>query len=185
MRLVHKDLVEKDFMTRLEDLDEETQKYINDAGFKHYNPWRIVMKEDSISTPVRMVVDPTMTGFNLLLAKGENRLGFIFDIIVRNRCRQHAWSSDISMLYNQFHLDISALPYSLFLFHNSLDSRIEPEVWVMTRAWYGISSTGGQAGAAILKLVILAEEEDREAVETLEKDRFVSPRRRGIQGRCG
>ena len=43
-----------------------------------------------------MVVGPTMTFFNLLLAKGKNRLGYIFDIIVRNRCKQHAWSSDIS-----------------------------------------------------------------------------------------
>ena len=88
-----------------------------------------------------------MTSFNLLLAKGENRLGYIFDIIVRNRCRLNAWSSDISKLYNQLHLDISALPYSLFLFHNSLDPKAEPEVWIMTRAWYVISSTGGQAGA--------------------------------------
>ena len=173
MRIVHRDLVEKDFMTRLDDMIDEVQKYIKDAGFRHYNPWRIVMKEDSISTPVRMVVDPTMTGFNLLLAKGENRLGYIFDIIVRNRCRQHAWSSDISKLYNQLHLDISALPYSLFLFHNSLDPGLDPEVWVMTRAWYGISSTEGQAGAAIVKLVDLAKDEDRDAVETLEKDRFI------------
>ena len=173
MRIVHRDLVEKDFMTKLVDMSEEAPKCIKDAGFRHHNPWRIVMKEDSISTPVRMVVDPTMTGFNLLLAKGENSLGYIFDIIVRNRCRQHAWSRDISKLYNQLHLDISALPYSLFLFHNSLDPGIDPEVWVMTRAWYGISSKGGQAGAEILKLVDLAEEEDRDAVETLEKDRFV------------
>ena len=100
MRIVHKDLVEKDLMTRLTDMDEETQKYIKEAGFQHYNPWRIVLKEDSIFTPVRMVVDPTMTGFNLLLAKGENQLGYIFDIIIRNRCKQHAWSSDISKLYN-------------------------------------------------------------------------------------
>ena len=100
MRIVQKDLVEKDFMIRLTDMDEETQKYIKEAGFQHYNPWRIVLKEDSIFTPVRMVVDPTMTGFNLLLAKGENQLGYIFDIIIRNRCKQHAWSSDISKLYN-------------------------------------------------------------------------------------
>ena len=40
MRIVHKDLVEKDFMTRLADMSEEAQKYIKDAGFKHYNPWR-------------------------------------------------------------------------------------------------------------------------------------------------
>ena len=67
MRIVHKDLVEKDFMTRLEDMNEDAKDYIKNAGFQHYNPWRIVMKEDSISTPVRMVVDPTMTGFNLLI----------------------------------------------------------------------------------------------------------------------
>ena len=30
------------------------------------------MKTDSLSTPVRMVVDTTMTMFNLLLVKGEN-----------------------------------------------------------------------------------------------------------------
>ena len=104
---------------------------------------------------------------------------------MRNRCRQHEWRSDISKLYNQLHLDISALPCSLFLFHNSLDPGIEPEVWVMTRAWYGISSTGGQAGAAILKLVDFAKEEDMEAVETLEKDRFVDDLLGGEETREG
>ena len=123
--------------------------------------------------------------FNLLLAKGENCLGYIFDILVRNRSRQNAWSSDISKLYNQLHLDISALPYSLFLFHSSLDPNIEPEVWIMTRAWYGISSTGGQAGAAIIKLVSMAGSEDQDAVETLEKDRFVDNLLGGSETREG
>ena len=100
-------------------------------------------------------------------------MGYIFDIIIRNRCRQNAWSSDISKFYNQLHLDIFVLPYSLFLFHNSLDPNVEPEVWVMTRAWYGISSTGGQAESAIIKLISMAELEDQAAMETLEKDRFV------------
>ena len=131
--------------------NKDAQDFINNASFQHYNPWRIVLKEDSILTPVRMVVDPTRTSFNLLLAKGDNRLGYIFDIIVRNRCKQHAWSSDISKLYNQLHLDISVLP----------------------QAWYGISSTGGQAGAAVIKLIEMAGKEDLRAVETLEKDSFV------------
>ena len=78
MKLVHQELVEKDFMKKLIDFDKDTQDFITNAAFNHYNPWRIVLKEDSISTPVRMVVDPTMTSFNLLLAKGENRLGYIF-----------------------------------------------------------------------------------------------------------
>ena len=132
-----------------------------------------------------MVVDPTMTSFNLLLAKGENRLGYIFDFIVRNRCRQNAWSSDLSKLYNQLHLDISALPYSLFLFHNSLDPIIEPEVWVITRAWSGISSTGGKAGAAIIKLIGMAGPEEQDAVETLEKDIFVDDLLGGDETREG
>ena len=176
MRLVHQELDEKDFMKKLSDCGEDVQNFIKEAAFQHYNPWRIVLKEVSISTSFRIVVDPTMTLFSLLLAKGENRLGYIFDVIVRNRCMQNAWSSDISKLYNQLHLDISALPYSLFLFHNSLDPNIEPKVCVKTRAWYGISSTGGQAGPAIIKLIGMAGPENQNAVETLEKDRFVDQR---------
>ena len=59
MRLVHQELVEKDFMKKLSDFDEDTQDFITNTAFQHYNPWRIVLKEDSISTPVRMVMDPT------------------------------------------------------------------------------------------------------------------------------
>ena len=65
MRIVHKELMEKDFMKRLVDCDRETQDFIKNASFQHYNPWRIVVKEDSISTPARMIVNPTMTSFNL------------------------------------------------------------------------------------------------------------------------
>ena len=70
MRLFHQELVEKDFMKKLSDCDEDLQNFITDTAFQHFNPWRIVLKEDSISTLVRMVVDPTLTSFNLLLPKG-------------------------------------------------------------------------------------------------------------------
>ena len=117
-----------------------------------------------------MIVDPTCTGFNLILAKGENRMSSIFDIIVRNRCRQIAWSSDISKLYNQLHLNSEALPFSPFLFNESLDPDIEPEVWVMTRAWYGKTSTGNQAAHAIKLLVDVGAEKNTEAAEILTSD---------------
>ena len=149
------------------------QDFILAAEFNHHNSWRIVLKEDSISTLVCMVVDPTITGFYLLFAKGENRLGYIFDIIVRNRCRQNAWSSDISIPFNMLHLDISTLLYSLFLFHSSLDPNQKPEVWVMTQAWYGVCSTGCQVGAGISKLISLAQPGEEDAVQTLTNDRFV------------
>ena len=86
MRKVHTDLVEKGFMVKLEDMSNKKKEMIKNAPFQHYNPWRLVMKLDSMTTPVRMVVDPTMTSFNEILAKGENRLGIIFTIMVRCRC---------------------------------------------------------------------------------------------------
>ena len=69
-------------MTRLSDMPVEVQESINNAEFLHYHPWTVVAKEDSISTPIRLVVDPTRTGLNLILPKGENRLGSISNILI-------------------------------------------------------------------------------------------------------
>ena len=145
MRKVHKDLVEKGFMVKLDDICEDKKALILNAEFRHFNPWRLVMKMDSVTTPVRMVVDPSMTKMNEILAKGENRIGLIFNIMVRCRCTEFIWSSDISKLYNQLYMDDPSLPFSLFLYGEELDKNEKPEIWVMVQAWYGIVSTGGQA----------------------------------------
>ena len=79
MRKVHADLVDKGFMKKLDDMPEKTREMIKNAPFQHYNPWRLVMKMDSM---VRMVVDPTMTSFNEILAKGENNIASIFTIMI-------------------------------------------------------------------------------------------------------
>ena len=110
MRKVHKDLVDKGFMVKLDRMDPAKRKVVEMAPFQHYNPWRLVMKMDSVTTPVRMVVDPTITKFNEILAKGENRMGSIFSIMIRCRCTEYVWSSDISKLYNQLILDDPSLP---------------------------------------------------------------------------
>ena len=121
MRNIHKDLVEKGFMVKLDDMCEDRRKLILNAEFKHFNPWRLVMKMDSVTTPVRMVVDPSMTRMNEILAKGENRIGLIFNIMIRCRCTEFIWSSDISKLYNQLYMDDPSLPFSLFLYGKELD----------------------------------------------------------------
>ena len=69
MRKVHEDLVEKGFMMKLSEMSQEIQGLIERAEFNHYYPWNIVENEGSISTPMRMVVDPSMTGLNQTLAK--------------------------------------------------------------------------------------------------------------------
>ena len=147
VRVAHSELVVGDFMTKLSDLPDHLQEFI--AGFNHYYCWRVMYKKDSQSTPVRLVVDPTMSGLNILIAKGENNLGNIFDILTRSRTNQFSWAADISKLYNMLHLDYSALPFSLFLYHTSMDGSIELDVYVMTQAWYGVVPTGAQAAVAI------------------------------------
>ena len=104
---VHEDLVQRGFMVKFSDLTSEQQNLINTAGFKHYMPWNIAEKPESQSTPVRMVVDASVTGLNEILAKGENKMSKINNILIRNRCRRFIWTSDISKLYNQLHLNDS------------------------------------------------------------------------------
>ena len=173
IRNVHNGLVEKGFMVKMDSLSVDQQRIIREAKFQHFFPWRCVYKQDSLSTPVRLVVDPTMSGLNLILAKGENRLGMVTDIMLRARCKRHIWTSDISKLYNQLKLNDASLPYSLFLYDESLDPEVNPSIWVMTSAWYGASSSGGQAENALEKIATLDVETYPKAVEPLTEGRYV------------
>ena len=86
------ELVKHGFMVKLLDMPIDCQKLVQEAPFNHYYPWFIVSKNDSISTPRRIVVDPSCTGLNQILPKGENRIGTIPDIIMRNRTKPVGWA---------------------------------------------------------------------------------------------
>ena len=173
MRQVLNNLKEKGFVSKLTDLSPPQQDIIKSAPFRHFFPWRVVYKPDSLSTPVRMVVDPTMSGLNLILAKGENKLGRIANIMIKARCKQFIWTSDISKLYNQLKLNDASLPYSLFLFHDTLDVETKPELWVMTSTWYGTGSSGNQADAALERLAFKNKDSHPLALEPLTEGRYV------------
>ena len=168
-------------MTKLSDMPPETQKQVNLPKFLHYHPWSVVAKEDSLSTPIRLVVDPTRTGLNIILPKGENRLGSISNILIGNRADPYSWSSDITKLYNQLHLHESAYPYSLFLYDDELSQEKKPQVWLMTVAWYGVTCTGSQAGCAIERAVQEGAEKYPLAVKCLTNRRYVDDLAPGAQ----
>ena len=149
---VQKDLVDRGFMKRVCDLSKDQQKIISESGFKHYMPWNVAHKPDSQSTPHRITVDASVTGLNQILAKGRNTISQIPDILIRNRCKAHAWASDVTKLYNMLHLHDAAIPYGLFLFNSNLAPNSKPEVYCMLVAWYRVSPTGNQANAALQKL---------------------------------
>ena len=151
IRTVVKDLQDKGFLKDLSELPKEHIDLIQNSSFKHYMPWRTVSK-DSISTPLRIVVDPSMSGLNLILAKGENRMNRLIDVLLRARTKPFVWSSDISKLYNCLKLQPTSYAYQLFLFDESLDINQTPQVMVMCVAWYGVSSSSNQAIFAIEEL---------------------------------
>ncbi len=45
-------------------------------------------------------------------------------------------------MYNMLKLSDQALPYSLFLYNDSLSDDTQPDVYCMQSAWYGVSSSG-------------------------------------------
>ena len=183
VRKVHAELVERGFMKLMEEFPKELQEKITNAPFRHYYCWRVVFKEDSLSTPIRLVVDPTMSGLNSTLAKGENRIGSINDILMRTMAEPISWSSDISKLYNMLHLEDSALPYSLFMFHPSMDENIPPFIWVMRVAWYGVTSTGAQAGEALERLANMRQKDYPSAAKCILNHRYVDDLSPGAQTR--
>ena len=172
-RQVHRELVEQGFISKLSDLTGEAQNQIFCGKFMHYNPWRSVYKEDSASTPARIVIDPTMTGLNLCLPKGENNLGLMNDILLSARASPYIWATDIRKMYNQLRLKETSLRFQLMLFHESLDEKVTPEIWVMTRLWYGMTPAGNLAGTAVGSLVDRYGDLFPSAIVPLKKQRFV------------
>jgi hypothetical protein len=155
------------------ELPYDKQARIEGAEFRHFYVWRAAYKEGSVSTPIRIVVDPSSTGLNICLAKGENQLTKIPEVLIRFRNNPVAWCSDISKMYNMLKLKDEALPYSLLLFHESLDEAINPDVYVMTAAWYGVSSTGNQANVAVDRLWMANQHKLPEAAGPLGPNRYM------------
>ena len=152
MREEMQKLIDAGFITPLSELSQGTQDLISSAPIKHFFPWRSVQKADSISTPTRLVVDPSMSLLNLNVAKGDPQLASMFSILLRSRSNPCLWSADIKKLYNMLILEPECLPYSLFLYNPSLDPCEEPLTFVLLRAWYGTASTSGQATYALRQL---------------------------------
>ncbi len=157
IRNVISELVQKNFLSKIEDLPKEHLKLVEASSFHHYMPWRTVAKE-STSTPLRIVVDPSMSGLNLILAKGCNNMNRLTDVLLKARTKKFVWSSDISKLYNCLKLKPTSYAYQLFLFKNDLDTDVPPDTYVMTVAWYGVTPSANQAIFALKELARLLSE---------------------------
>ena len=51
------DLLDKNFVVKLSEASPEAQAMRDQSDILHFYCWEAVIKDDSVSTPVRMVVD--------------------------------------------------------------------------------------------------------------------------------
>ena len=145
----HAELIKKGFVCKLSDLKPEQQDIIKNSKILHYFPWRVVAKPDSVSTPYRIVTDPSVTHMNSLLAKGSNTLSSLYVMLVKFRLNRVAYSYDLSKMYNTLKLHDTMLPFSLYLMSENLEEHNNAEEWVFLTLIYGLIAAGNLAMFAV------------------------------------
>ena len=157
IRKAFQELLDADFIGDLDNAPAEVRDAVSNSPINHLYPWSAVYKQ-SKTTPVRLVVDPSSSHLNLNVAKGSSGLANMHSILLRARSSEHLWTSDVRKLYNCLHLETEAIPYSLFLYHPSLDPNEKPKLFYMKRAWYGVRSTGPQSSETFRRLADIFED---------------------------
>ena len=144
----HKKLADRGFVCRVKDLPEDVRKKV-EGSVGYVIPWRTVVKESSISTPVRMVFDassrtPGGESLNACLAKGQNTLGDLFSILMRFRLKKVGMTADVSMAYNGVMMDPEFITFQKFLWANNMREVDPVELWVVLSLIYGVKPAGNQ-----------------------------------------
>ncbi|XP_066928739.1 uncharacterized protein [Clytia hemisphaerica] len=100
------------YVEYVKNVTPEIQKSLHDINIANFIPWRTVWKENSISTPCRVVFDAstkTESGcsLNSIIAKGRNNMNKLMEIFVRWRGHQIGIHTDVAKMYNSIKLDQS------------------------------------------------------------------------------
>ena len=142
-------------VVELSSLPADVKNQANDGGY--FIPWRCVFKQSSLTTPCRLVYDASSkTGsgesLNGILAKGQNLLIRIFDVLLRFRSKQFSFSADVRMAYNGIKLSTEHYKYQKFLWKKDLNPENETEVMCVATLIYGVKSAGNQTSAGFARL---------------------------------
>lgn len=154
----HNKLLSKGHVSKVTDLTPDERSRMENAGGAGYTiPWRVVHKEGSLSTPCRLVFDAssaTSTGnsLNSILAKGQNKLSRLLNLLIRFRSKEYAVTGDISMAYNGVKLRPEDYRFQRYLWREDLDQGNPVEEMVVKTLIYGVRSSGNQTIAGFNKL---------------------------------
>ena len=122
----------------------------------HYIPHHPVIKEDSETTPLRIVYDcsakPNLStpSLNDCLETGPPLQPHLFDVLLRNRFRRFIITGDIKKAFHQIHLQAEDRDVQRVLWYNNLQDRQVME-YRFTRVIFGATSSPYILGATIEK----------------------------------
>ena len=158
-----KKLYDKGFVCKVADLPGDVRQKVE--GVTGYViPWRTVVKESSITTPVRMVFDassrtPGGESLNNILAKGKNTLGNLFSILLRFRLKREGFSADVSMAYNGVKMEEEFVAFQQFFWKEEMREMNTLELWVVMTLIYGLRPAGQQTIEGFRQLAEVARAE--------------------------
>ena len=172
------------YVDYVKNLSPDQQEMLRRSKIQNFIPWRVVWKENSISTPCRLVFDasqPTDTGYSLndLLAKGSNNMNHLQEILMRWGIHKVGLTTDIKKMYNCVRLKETDWCYQRYLWNSSLNIGDPAEEKVIKTAIYGVRSSGPIAETGIRDTADICKEDYPRACQVIRKDVYVDD---GITG---
>ena len=159
-------------------LTEDQQRRLKENPVQNFIPWSIVWKDNSLSTPCRVVFNaslPTETGFSLndILAKGRNNMNLLVEIFIRWRSHLFAFHSDVQKMYNTVKLQEEDWSLQRYIWHQNLDPKCIPQEKVIKTLIYGVKSSGNQAERGLRMTSTLFKDEYPQVHQIVTKDIYV------------
>ena len=151
---------------------------LRSSPIQNFIPWSCVWKDNSLSTPCRIVFNashPTdsRVSLNDILAKGRNNMNKLVEILIRWRSHKFAFHTDVQKMYNSVQLVEEDWCLQRYIWHDSLDPNCIPEEKVIKTLIYGVKSSGNQAERALRMTAQLSKDEYPAIHNTVQNDIYV------------
>ena len=159
-------------------LSEEQQFKLRNNVIQNFIPWTCVWNLNSISTPCRLVFNASLptkssSSLNGILAKGQNNMNKLVEIMVRWMTHKWALHTDVQKMYNSVKLVEENWCLERYIWQEDLDSTKIPEEKVIKTLIYGVKSSGNQAEHELRETANLYKNEHPEVNEIVRNDIYV------------
>ena len=157
----------------------KSEESLSSPGSVYYSPHREVIKEDRLTTKLRIVYDASSkrsdeSSLNECLDPGPNLAPLIYDILLRFRMNKIALIGDLEKAFLSVSINPNQRDLLRFLWYDDI-SKNEPEITFLrfTRLVFGLTCSPFILNQTIRHHLDQYKEEDHSFVSTVEKSLYV------------